>query len=124
MTDPKTIAELEQNLRQFMGGDTIYRYHSSERYYTEGVQYLAETAGAYWLIDAIMSHQLTKKVRIEPFQVWILKVDLAKSSAVLKCTDDIPGRLLAKQEIEFTDFPLAEIKFYFENSTLLLPQER
>jgi hypothetical protein len=124
MKDPTTAAELEANLAQFTGSEHLFRYQRSELFYTDGVQYVTETAGAYWLLDCVFSHQLTKKVRIEPFQIWILKVDLAKSSAVLECYHDLPGRLLARQVIEYTDFPLKEIKLYFENSTLCLPSER
>ena len=47
----------ESDLRQFTGGDVRYR-HAFNRaaIYTEGVQFLAERGGAYWLIDEIAIH--------------------------------------------------------------------
>jgi hypothetical protein len=41
-------------------------------------------------------------------------------SATLTC-DDGNGNVLYSKEIEFTDFQLPEIAFYFGNNTLLLP---
>ena len=43
-------------------------------------------------------------------------------TARLVCGDG-NGHAVHTQEIPFTDFPLAEIKFYFVNNTILLPSE-
>lgn len=47
----------QTELQQFTGSTNRYR-HSLNRtvVYSDGVQYLAENAGAYWLIDAIASY--------------------------------------------------------------------
>src|ERR1700730_15173147 len=52
MTDTKTLSK--DDLTQFTGSEHWYR-HAMVRdvLYTDGVQYVAETAGAYWLIDEI-----------------------------------------------------------------------
>ena len=45
------------DLRHFTGGVTRYRHGLNRRViYTEGVQFLAEKAGAYGLIDVIASY--------------------------------------------------------------------
>jgi hypothetical protein len=121
MTATKTITEAA--LRQFTGSDQWYR-HSLVRkvLYTEGVQYVAEAAGAYWLIDEIAFAQAIAAVAAEEFQHWKLAVDTARSTAVLTC-DDGNGRVVFTKTIEFTDFPLQEIRFYFTDNTLLLPTE-
>ena len=76
--------------------------------YTDGAQYLAEHAGAYWLLDNIAIAQAhVKAVKAEEFQVWTLKVN-PDSTALLTC-DDGNNRIVYKQSIPFTDFPLPEI---------------
>lgn len=122
-----TVTDLESALAQFCGSENFYRHWLGRFLYTDGVQYLADNAGggAYWLIDLIASWQTKAKVRREPFQVWTLKVNRDKHPmAVAEAWDDIPGKLLASQRIEYTDFPLDEIKLYLENGVLMLPGER
>lgn len=66
-----------KNANNFFGSanGSPFRYgqSDSEIMYTEGVKDMADACGAYWLIDLVISHQLTKSVRFEPFQVWQLK---------------------------------------------------
>jgi len=116
--------EIEDGLRQFTGGDTIYK-HWLGITYTEGVKWLADKAGAFWLIDAIASWQVEarKDAMLRDFQMWVLMVNLDTHSAALSCCRDA-GDVAFMQEIEWTDFPLKEIKFYLENNVLCLPQER
>src|SRR5690606_36125280 len=68
---PRPLAphELQARLQRFTGSETFYTHFTGRLIYTEGVQYLAEHAGAYWLIDAIASWQTEPKVRAAPFQV-------------------------------------------------------
>jgi len=113
--------ELETNLPHFTGTESYnnlrYPWLRSRFLLTDGAKYLAETANAFWLMDAIASHQVNKKVATEPFQVWELKVDW-QSQAVLTCTDG-NETVLARQEIPHTDFPLSEIVLYAEQSDYL-----
>ena len=113
----------QADLDQFTGGDEWTR-HSLNRniLYTEGVRYLAETAGAYWLLDIIASVQHLAKVRAEEFQVWTLTLNKTGNGAVVKC-DDGNGNVVYTQRIPFTDFPLPSVKLYFTNTVILLPSE-
>lgn len=111
----------ESDLNHFTGSDVLYP-HPSGVFFTDGLHHVAETAGAFWLIDAIGSYQ--NRLRHEEFQLWILTVDLDKHTAVLTCASDSGVPPLITQEIEFTDFPLAEIKMYVEHDVLCLPSER
>ena len=92
--------------------------------YTDGVYHVAETGGAYWLIDAIASYQpkLLKDTMLQEFQHWILKVDLDNQKAQLICERDSNDVVLT-QDIEFTDFPLESVNFYLTQGVLLLPSE-
>lgn len=55
--------------------------------YTDGAKYVADEAGAYWLLDEIAINQTRPEIKAEEFQVWTLKVDLEKRSGVLTCDD-------------------------------------
>lgn len=113
----------ENDLAQFTGTEHWYRHSLVGKVvYTDGAKYVADTAGAYWLIDEIGYGQWIDDVAAEEFQVWTLRVDLAANSAVLTC-DDGNDRVVFSKQIAFTDFPLAEIRFYFTDNTILLPSE-
>ena len=109
-----TIANtLTTNLRGFIGTETYYRYGLSPYpfFYTDGINYLANEAQAFWLIDTIVSVQLLDEVRREDFQLVTLKVNLEESKAILTI-DDGNENVLYAQDILYTDFPLSSIKLY------------
>ena len=116
----KTLSNAE--LISFTGTERLFR-HGLKRniLYTEGVQYIAEHGGAYWLIDEIALKQSDPTVASEAFQFWCLAVS-ANKTATLTCEDG-NGQMVFTKQIEFTDFPLDEIYFYFTNNTILLPSE-
>ena len=114
MDKPK-ITRLDLN--QFTGSEHYYEHWTNFLCYTDGVQYLAERAGSYWLIDAIASYK-----RKEPFQVWRLKVKEDKS-AVLTMQEDSGQPVKVRQDIPFTDFPLSEITLCLIDGILILPSE-
>jgi hypothetical protein len=111
------------DLAQFTGSDQFCR-HSLNRsvLYTEGAQYLAEHAGAYWLLDEIAFAQPHHQaVANEAFQVWTLAVQ-SNRSATLTC-DDGNGNVVFTKQIPYTDFMLDSIKLYFANDVIHLPSE-
>ena len=110
------------DLAQFTGTEHWYR-HTLNRsiLYTDGVQYMAETGGAYWLVDTIALMQLEKHIAAQDFQLWILSV-LPDRSALLVCQDG-NDNTVHKKVIVFTDFPLDEIKLYVTGGVILLPSE-
>ena len=121
--------KLEENLRQFTGTE---KYYSNSVYpfrYTEGIRYLADHAGAYWLLDAISSWQgnpiIKSNFDLSLIQFWKLKVNSDKS-AVLICERDLDDPVIT-QRIPFTDFPLLEVTLYLcdmkSQGVLLLPSE-
>lgn len=122
-------AELRTALAHCYGGDTLVRHPMFPRtLYTQGIQTLAEKGGADWLVEVVLSHQITPKVRAEDFQVWTLTVDQETGRGVVTMTDggkdDDEELEIVRQEIPFTDFPLPSVKMYLENGVLMLPQER
>jgi len=119
---PKSLTEAD--LAQFTGTST-YHQHSRGIQYTDGVHYLAEQGGAFWLIDAIASWQIDPQVNQDPMlqeiQFWKLTVN-NDQSALLICERD-KGDVAVSQTISFTDFPLREITLYFQQGVILLPSE-
>jgi hypothetical protein len=113
----------KSDLNHFTGSESWYR-HSINRnvLYTDGAQHVAEHGGAYWLLDEIATIQpYNKRVAAEGFQLWKLTVHPDRS-AMLTCTDG-NNNIVFTKKIEYTDFPLDEIKLYFTNNTILLPSE-
>lgn len=119
----------EEDLRRFTGTDQYHR-HGLVRHvlYTDGVRYVAEAAGAYWLLDKIATLQTEKPIATQGFQVWRLIVNGTK--ATLTCDDgdqigvgDSKPIILHSEEIGFTDFPLEKIEIWVEGSVILLPSE-
>lgn len=134
MPDRVESNELRASLDHFIGTVDYHREtFRGDFFCTDGMVYVANACGAFWLIDAIASYQHRKEMRCEDFQVWTLHVDGHMAS--LLCTDGDKGDgpvELARQVIPYTDFPEGVWKFYCERGSLdgehtcqilMLPQE-
>lgn len=112
----------KEDLHQFTGTEVWHRHPIARKIlYTDGAEHVAENGGAYWLLDEIAFAQSIRTVAAEEFQVWNLKVDEDRT-ALLTC-DDGNSNIRFSKRIEFTDFPLDEIRFYFTGNVILLPSE-
>lgn len=112
---------LPHELENFTGSEVFFSHTLFTKFkYTEGIQYLAQRAGAYWLIDLICGTLSKDIFTDEGFIVANLKV--IDSKAVLTFGDG-DGRLLYVETIDCTDFPLSHVKIYIVNNTILLPKE-
>ena len=106
-------------------------FTGTERYYaltpthllTDGTKYLADTAGAYWLMDAAISH-LHEIGTLDWFVLIRLVVDEKKATLIY---EDGNGLEHARQEIAYSDFPMSSISLYacFDGVhwVLMLPSE-
>ena len=121
MNDQPKLTRAE--LAQFSGSEQWHRHGLVRNIlFTDGAKYVAETAGAYWLLDEIaLAQHFEKSVAAEEFQLWKLTVK-PDHTAMLACEDG-NGKAVLSKDIPFTDFPLDEIKFYVTNNTILLPSE-
>ena len=119
-TDPRLT---EADLAQFFGSEHWYRHAVNRNVlYTDGARFVAERAGAFWLLDEIALIQpYDKRVAAEEFQVWKLAVRPDRT-ATLTCEDGNYNVVFTK-EIEYTDFPLDEITFWYVNNVIYLPSE-
>ena len=116
--------ELKNNLSYYSGSESFYRHPLGKFTYTDGVQYLAENAECYWLLDIIgsLNYHSDKFMEKEEFICMDLVVKSGTTKAVFTAHDG-NYNILYTQEIPFTDFPLSEIKLFYCNQTLLLPSE-
>ena len=76
-------------LSQFTGSEHWYRGCINRRVlFTDGAKHVADSGGAYWLLDEIALAQLhVKAVAAERFQVWTLKADIVRHTGTLTCED-------------------------------------
>ena len=114
-------AEKLSNLSHFIGTTCYYRHPMTKIKLTEGAAHVAGNGGG-WLIDAILSYQGQPSVKAESFQCWTLQTDARKKTAILEATDG-NYKQIARQVIDYTDFPLAEIKFFVTGGVLMLASE-
>lgn len=114
---------LSHELRHFTGSECFFRHGIVENIvFTEGAKFLADRAGAYWLLDEIaLCQRYEGTVAAEPFQLWTLTVNV-DLTAILSCEDG-NGHAVYRKQIEYTDFPMSEVKLYFIDKTILLTSE-
>ncbi len=114
------------DLAQFSGSEHFFRHGLSRNHiYTEGAQFVAERARAYWLLDKIALHG-SPAIAHEDFQVWKLSVNPDQTATLTTGNGD--DDILKIEELTYTDFPLAEITLWavrneFNGFTIMLPGE-
>ncbi len=114
------------DLAPFTGSEQFFRHGLSRAHiYTEGAQFLAERAGAYWLLDKIALHGSPAIAR-QDFQVW--KLSVKKDRTATLTTTDGNEETLKTEDLTYTDFPLPEITLWavrneLDGFTIMLPSE-
>ena len=104
-----SLTNLTSQLQQFTGTSAYYRLYPKV-VLTDGAKFLAEEANCFWLMDVYASHLLCAiDGEQESFTCLQMRTKNHHATIVI---DDGNGVELAKQEIEFTDFPLPHIKLY------------
>jgi hypothetical protein len=94
-------------LSNFIGTEKYYRLYGHV-VLTDGTHYLAEQAGAFWLMDAIASYlpQFTGR------QDFIVAKLVKTNSSAQLTLDDGNDNILDQQHIPYTDFPMSSIQLY------------
>lgn len=123
MAPEEKAAYLKSALRDFRGTETWFRPLLFPKYlYTEGIQFLGEEAGAYWLMEMIFAFQEKAEIKSAGyFQAWDLIVNDDKT-ATLICENG-NCEIVFTHYLTFTDFPLPKIRLFFIRDTLLLTTE-
>lgn len=118
--------DLNTLLHEFTGSECYYRHSLTKLVYTEGVQFLAEKFGCYWLLDKILIEaSLNKNLSREEFQVWTLT--RKENGFWLTCGDGNGssgnGRNLFSEAIPYSDFAGGKVTVWLTDGVLLLPSE-
>ena len=126
MSNQEKIDVLDEYRSFCNGTDNYYQFNTftASALITDGVKLMAETYGAYWLLDLILSYQTKewkkKHPPIEyPMQYWFLKKDEGKDSCTV-WMEYIEGVPAITQKIECTDFPEQEFKLKFNAYDLVM----
>ena len=109
------------DLEQFTGTENHYKHWLGYKY-TDGIKYLADKYSCYWLLDAIFSYNTKKFQTKHRFQIWEIKVYIDKR-ATLTMKEDTNLPNIIKQNIDYSDFSIPELKLYLIEGILLLPTE-
>jgi hypothetical protein len=115
--------ELKSSLSHFTGTTRYIRDPFTGLMHTDGIEHLAERAGAQWLISdigAVFRHH--PGIKGIAFQLWTLTVD-EDNTAILTCREDCDTPALYEQRYEYTDFPVGTWKMYLINGVLMVPSE-
>lgn len=118
---------LKHDLGQFTGTEQWFRHTLVPSVtYTEGVQYFAEKAGAYWLLD-ILATELPKLVRKHGIVFVTTKSDGHKADLVAVRDKGEPP--LWQRQIDFTNLPEGEWSLWLSEGgpdntiVIMLPSE-
>ena len=120
----KTKQEIEAELPNFYGTENYYKWSIFFPRFvmTDGAQYIADTCGAYWLMDAIASYQQSYK-REDFVVAKLFKFDHGWKLRL----EDGNDKIIVTQNIESSNFPLDEITLYVVRQddlwVILLPSE-
>ena len=133
MSETVTGAQMAQAVEDYRahanGSNGMFKHWLGLKF-TSGMQLVAETCGAHWLLDLIASHQ--PRLRRFDFQVWKLYQSNRRNPNrwTAECWTDSPcadgSRRLIQQRIEYSDFPpeLAPFECWVEYGTAMLKEER
>lgn len=110
------------DLAHFTGTANYYRLNR-KCLITDGAKYLADTAGAYWLLEVAASYLIELGTAD-----WFVLVRLNVKNYTAELTvEDGNGTVRARQQIPFTDFPTDEQILFAcwdsEHWVLMLPSE-
>lgn len=110
------------DLAQFTGSQTFQRHGLVRRILlTEGAVALAESRGAWWLLDIIATEgAMLPQLKAEPWQSWKMAVADSRAEIVV---DDGNGQILHRKSIDWTDYPEPEAELWLIDGTVLLPSE-
>ena len=111
---------LVNELDNFTGTECWYRHGLNREFlYTEGAQYFAEQAGAYWFLD-IMATEVFELQKDNPF--ISVEMTAQDGKALITATDGDETTIWDKR-ISFTDCPEGTYKFFLIDNVFLLRSE-
>lgn len=117
-------SKLTADLTQFTGTDQYYYnplYPAMK--YTDGVKYLAEHAGAYWLLDIIGTEYFPKQHKGKYPGFLVIKLTVTPQNTAEISLEDGDLKSIAARVIDYTDFPEGTWSLWLIDGVLILPSE-
>ena len=118
-----------KDLNQFTGSEDFFKHSINRKLiYSEGVEYLAEQARCYWLIDLIACVLLPHLLIKYNDSFYSIELLVTGNSAVIT-VDDGNDNIHINHKVRWTDFPITgePVKFFLcesdEYYCLMLPSE-
>jgi hypothetical protein len=110
-------------LQSFSGSERLYSHKilNSKINFTDGVKYVVEEGHAFWILELLLSYQWQTKFSKESFQCWTLLKNRDESWR-MTCTDG-RDKLLCSQHIQYSDFPLENLRLWLIDGVCMLPSE-
>tara|TARA_R110002049_G_scaffold248172_3_gene422687 strand:- start:148 stop:573 length:426 start_codon:yes stop_codon:yes gene_type:complete len=121
------VNQIKMGLQQFCGTETFYQIPLIQTRFTDGLKYLADTAGCYWLITDVSV--IAKSLMDKSYFVTVDFKRLSEEEREEKQCEatiiysDGNGNVFETHRYNVSDFPLDELRLYFVNNTLMLPNE-
>jgi hypothetical protein len=111
-------------MNQFTGSEHWYRFGIVPNITcTDGAKYVADTAGAYWLLDEIaIAQRFEGKVAAEQFQVWKLTVYDNDGATLVARTAMTPSSSPSRLSSPIF-LPKHGVTLWFANNVIYLPSE-
>lgn len=112
--EKRTVGTVLPNLGQYYGTTTYMRHkilptQSRGLLLTDGLQYVVEKAGAYWLTDIILIRGKEWLSQADGF--CVVKLEVKDNAATIKVTDG-NYKPVYQEEVDFTDFPEPGLEFF------------
>ena len=121
------VREITEGLQHFNGTEIFYQIPLTRTRFTDGLKYLANVAGCFWLIKDVSV--IAKSLMDKSYFIAIDFKRLAeKEKTELECEaiitySDGNDNIFESHRYSFTDFPLDKLRLYFVDNTVMLPSE-
>lgn len=117
----KTVAEVLPDLDAFTGTMAYHRHRiipidaAPSLLLTDGAKYVADKAGAYWLMDTVLLRGGDWLAPEAGDSFAAVKLVVNEDGGATLTADDGNDNELYREAISFTDFPLPGITFYLQS---------
>ncbi|WP_430427067.1 DUF6876 family protein [Maribacter litoralis] len=121
------VREITEGLQHFNGTEIFHQIPLTRTRFTDGLKYLANVAGCFWLITdaSVIAKSLKDKsyfITID-FRRLSEKERVEKGCEAIIVYSDGNDTVLESHGYQFADFPLDELRLFFVDDTLMLPSE-
>lgn len=121
------VNKLKAGLQHFIGSETFYKIPLIGTQFTDGIKYLVDTAECFWLVTdaSVIAKSLSHRshfISIDFKRLSEKEREENQCEALINYSDG-NGNIYETHRYHVTDFPLDELRLYFINDTLILPNE-